>query len=73
MYDIVELHHVIFSISFATFSGADKLWKSMHERVAAFVNANEGKATILRPYSKMYPWNAVKKLYNLGKSKLITA
>jgi hypothetical protein len=61
-----EILETIFS-DVATFPGADKLWRSLQDKVATFVNANGGQAQIVTPYSKRNPWGAVVTLYRLSK------
>lgn len=45
------------------FEGADRLWTSFQERVAAFVNANGGAATVEPRTWNRYGWPAVQQAY----------
>jgi GH25 family lysozyme M1 (1,4-beta-N-acetylmuramidase) len=40
-------------------AGADALWRSFQARVAAFINANQGAATVMNPVSKRWAWAAI--------------
>jgi hypothetical protein len=62
-----ELLETIFS-DIATFPGADRLWRSLQEKVSSFINAHGGQSEIVRPYSTRNPWGAVKTLYGLSPS-----
>jgi hypothetical protein len=47
----------------AIFSGADTLWKSFQNKVAAFVTSHGGIATIEPPISERYDWREVQFRY----------
>lgn len=46
------------------FESSDKLWRSFQERLANFVNNNEGKATLLPPNQKIEDWELVQAKYH---------
>lgn len=46
----------------STFAGGERLWLSMQQRVAAWINANQGEASIITPYSERFSWLTVRSL-----------
>ena len=48
--------------------GADILWRGFQQRVAKFVNDNEGVAKVAQRHSQRYSWQAIQQTLGLPTS-----
>jgi hypothetical protein len=53
------------ALKFATFGLADRLWRSLQQKMTDFVNNYKGKATILNPTIHRLDWNSKIKQHDI--------
>lgn len=59
------------AVAGVAFAGADRLWKSLQQKVNSFINANGGSSAVRAPISKRYDWPAVWSRYGGSSSGVV--
>ena len=57
----------------AAFAAANQLWESFQEKVAAYVNANGGVASVLRPFRRHFEWGAASRALSTAEALGVNA